>query len=99
MRRISFTRFTTSSLVPILLFAAAVTFAARRPRYGGTLTIDLQGRVTSLDPAQKQGSVADQVAQGRLLRLIADRLVTLDQFGQPKPELAISWQHDDKFMR
>lgn len=87
-----------SFLAAVIVFAMAAS-GARRPRYGGTLTVDLQGRVTSLDPAQKQGSVADQIAQGRLLRLIADRLVTLDQFGQPKPELAISWQHDGKFMR
>jgi peptide/nickel transport system substrate-binding protein len=99
MRRISFTRSTTGSLLFALLFVALPTSAARRPRYGGTLTIDLQARVTSLDPAQKQGSVADQIAQERLLRLIADRLVTLDQFGRPKPGLAISWQHNDKFTR
>ena len=99
MRRISFTRFTTSSLLFASLFLALATSAARRPRYGGTLTIDLQGRVTSLDPAQKQGSVADQIAQERLLRLIADCLTELGQFGQPKPGLAISWQHNDKFTR
>lgn len=99
MRRISFTRSTTSSLLVVVLFAAAVTFAARRPRYGGTLTIDLQARVSSLDPAQKQGSVADQIAQEQLLRLIADRLVELGQFGQPKPALAISWRHNDKSTR
>lgn len=99
MRRISFTRSTTGSLLFALLFIALPASAARRPRYGGTLTIDLQGRVTSLDPAQKQGSIADQIAQERLLGLVADRLVELDQFGQPKPALAISWQRDDKFTR
>ncbi len=99
MRRISFTWSTTSSLVFALLFVALATSAARRPRYGGTLTIDLQARVISLDPAQKQGNVADQIAQERLLRLIADRLVELDQSGQPKPALAVSWQHSDKFTR
>ena len=97
MRRISSARSTTSSLLFALLFLALATSAARRPRYGGTLTIDLQGRVTSLDPAQKQGSVADQIAQERLLRLIADRLVDLDQFGQPRPSLAVFWGHDDRF--
>ena len=99
MKRISFTRSTTGSLLFALLFLALPTSAARRPRYGGTLIIDLQARVTSLDPAQKQGSVADQIAQEQLLRLIADRLVELGQFGQPKPALAISWQHNDKFTR
>jgi peptide/nickel transport system substrate-binding protein len=63
------------------------------------LTVDLQARVIALDPAQKQGSVADQIAQERLVKLIADRLVEVDQFGQPKPGLAVSWQHNDKFTR
>ena len=99
MRRTSSARSTTSSLLFALLFVALPTSAARRPRYGGTLTVDLQGRATSLDPAQKQGSVVDEIAQERLLRLIADRLVTLDQFGRPKPALALSWQHDGKFTR
>lgn len=99
MRRISFTWSTTSSLVFALLFVALATSAARRPRYGGTLTVDLQARVIALDPAQKQGSVADQIAQERLLKLIADRLVEVDQFGQPKPGLAVSRQHNDKFTR
>ncbi|HLW44330.1 MAG TPA: ABC transporter substrate-binding protein, partial [Candidatus Acidoferrales bacterium] len=99
MRRISSARFISSSLLFASLFVALPTLAARRPRYGGTLNIDLQGRVTSLDPAQKQGSVPDQIAQERLLRLIADRLVELDQLGQPKSALASSWQHNDKFTR
>src|SRR5579872_3331666 len=99
MRRISSARCTTSSLLFALLFVALSASAARRPRYGGTLAIDFQARVTSLDPAQKQGSVADRIARERLLDLVADRLVELDQFGQPKPALAISWRHNDKFMR
>ena len=99
MRRTSFARSTTSSLLLALLFVTLPTPAARRPRYGGTLTVDLQGRVTSLDPAQKQGSVADRIAQERLLDLVADRLVTLDRFGRPIPALALSWQHNDQFTR
>ena len=99
MRRISFARSTTSSLLFALFFVALPTSAARRPRYGGTLTIDLQARVTSLDPAQKQRSVADQIAQERLLELVADRLITLDQFGRPQPSLAVFWGHDDRFQQ
>ncbi|HKV27899.1 MAG TPA: ABC transporter substrate-binding protein [Candidatus Acidoferrales bacterium] len=99
MRRISFAQFTASSLLFALFFIALAASAARRPRYGGRLTIELQGRVTSLDAAKKQRSVADQIAQERLLRLIADRLIDLDQFGQPKSDLAVSWQHNEKFTR
>ena len=85
------------SLALIVTIAALAASAARRPRYGGTLAVDLAGRVTSLDPAQQQAGVEDQLAQGRLLTLIADRLVTLDSHGQPQPSLAASWQHDAAF--
>jgi ABC-type transport system substrate-binding protein len=97
MRRIFSTRLTPSSLVLALLLAALAAGAARRPRYGGTLTVELAGRVMSLDPAQPQASVEDQIAQERLLTLFADRLVTLDDHGQPQPSLAASWQHDEAF--
>ena|SRR5487761_123145 len=99
MKRIASRYLAAASFFVAVLFFTLPLSAARRPRYGGTLNIDLQGRITSLDPAQKQATVADQIAQDRLLELIAERLVTLDQFGRPRPSLAISWRHDDKFTR
>ena len=97
MKRILFARITTSSLLLAALLAAMAAFAARRPRYGGTLFIDFEGRVNSLDPAQTPDSVVDRMAQSRILRLIADCLVTLDQSGQPQPALAVSWTHDEAY--
>jgi peptide/nickel transport system substrate-binding protein len=82
------------ALTLLVILAALAASAARRPRYGGTLTVELAGRVMSLDPAQPQATVEDQLAQDRILTLIADRLVTLDSHGQPQPSLATSWQHD-----
>ena len=80
------------SLALLLIVAALAASAARRPRYGGTLAVEFAGAVTSLDPAQPQDSVEDQLAQDRLLALIADRLVNLDDHGQPQPSLAWDWQ-------
>jgi len=99
MKRIASRYLAAASFSAALIVFAMAASGARRPRHGGTLNIDLQGRVTSLDPARKQATVADQIAQNRLLKLIADRLVTLDQFGRPQPSLAISWRHNDKFTR
>jgi peptide/nickel transport system substrate-binding protein len=82
------------TLTLLVILAAFAVSAARRPRYGGTLTVELAGRVMSLDPTQPQASVEDQLAQNRILTFIADRLVTLDSHGQPQPSLATSWQHD-----
>jgi peptide/nickel transport system substrate-binding protein len=97
MKRTLFARITTSSLLVAALFAAVAAFAARRPHYGGTLFIDFEGRVNSFDPAQTPDSTADRVAENRILELISDRLVSLDQFGQPQPALAVSWTHDEAY--
>ncbi|HEV2288929.1 MAG TPA: ABC transporter substrate-binding protein [Candidatus Acidoferrales bacterium] len=97
MKRTLFAQITTSSLLATALFAAIAAFAARRPRYGGTLFIDFEGRISSLDPAQTPDSIADRIAQNRIFELISDRLVMLDQFGQPQPALAVSWTHDETY--
>ncbi|HKW88941.1 MAG TPA: ABC transporter substrate-binding protein [Candidatus Acidoferrales bacterium] len=81
-------------LALLVILAALAATAARRPRYGGTLTIEFAGRVMSLDPVQPQASGEDHLAQERLLTLIADRLVTLDDHGQPRPSLA--WDFEKK---
>ena len=97
MKRTLFVRITTSSLLVAALFAAVAAVAARRPHYGGTLFIDFEGRVNSLDPAQTPDSTADRIAENRILELISDRLVSLDQFGQPQAALAVSWTHDEAY--
>ncbi|HVB07844.1 MAG TPA: ABC transporter substrate-binding protein [Candidatus Acidoferrales bacterium] len=99
MKRIASRYLAAASFLAALIVFAMAASGARRPRYGGTLNIDLQGRVTSLDPTRKQATVADGTVQEHLLELIADRLVALDRFGRPQPSLAISWRHNDKFTR
>ena len=69
---------------------AASLGAATRPRYGGTLRIELQSATASPMPATWRGNPAEE----RLAALLYDRLVRFDDSGRPQPELAISWQHD-----
>jgi ABC-type transport system substrate-binding protein len=64
---------------------ATGALAESRPRYGGTLVIELHDSITLTDPAEWPV---------RLVPLVYDRLVQLDEHGEPQPELAISWQHD-----
>lgn len=96
MKRIFFTRRMRNKLplTLLLIVASLAASAARRPRYGGTLTIELAGRVWLLDPARPQSTLEDQIVDDQILTLIADRLVTLDDHGQPQPALAKYWQHD-----
>jgi len=70
--------------------------AATRPRYGGTLRVELGAAPASLDPGQ---GVFPTSTQEQLATLLFDRLVELDQQGRPQPALAASWQHDPDYRR
>jgi peptide/nickel transport system substrate-binding protein len=79
-------RFTASSS---LLLACALVAGATRPHYGGTLRIQLLSPISRLD-----GSDAE-----RLLAIIGDTLLTSDDEGGSKGQLATEWQHDPSFKR
>jgi peptide/nickel transport system substrate-binding protein len=83
-------RFLAASSAACLALAAS---AATRPRYGGTLQVEIQARLSTFDPAESP-DVVEAEALGNLRELIFDRLVRLDPKGQPQPGLALSWEHD-----
>ncbi|MGH9498122.1 MAG: ABC transporter substrate-binding protein [Terriglobales bacterium] len=82
MKRRGFRLLATASL-----FLAALAGAETRPHYGGTLHVCLQAAPVTLDPAE-----AHWIDARNLFGLIFDRLVTLDDQGQPQPALATAWQ-------
>jgi peptide/nickel transport system substrate-binding protein len=84
-------------LVAASLLALGPAMAATRPRYGGTLRVELSASPTSFDPAQQ--SAFPTSTQGQLATLMFDRLVELDRQGMPRPGLATSWQHDPDYRR
>ena len=69
---------------------ASYALAAMRPRYGGTVRVEMQARVASLDPSRR----SDDFDANRVRALIYDHLVLLDAHAQPQPALALSWKHD-----
>ncbi|MBI1738274.1 MAG: hypothetical protein HYR58_03410, partial [Acidobacteria bacterium] len=75
-------------------FSVDSAAASTRPRYGGTLRVELSARVASLDPAEKPADGPEAIAKLRLLNLAFDPLVRLGENGQPKPALALSWKSD-----
>jgi ABC-type transport system substrate-binding protein len=87
MKRISF---------PLIVFLSAlvapVAAAEVRPHYGGTLHVQMGGIVSSLDPADIDQR--DTLAARNVLALLFDTLVAVDERGEPRPALAISWQAD-----
>jgi peptide/nickel transport system substrate-binding protein len=72
----------------------APTLASERPRYGGVLRVEMRERVNSMDPRGWNPDAADAGASERLLGLVFERLVRMNDAGQPEAGLAASWQHD-----
>jgi len=67
---------------------AAYLPGATRPRFGGTLTVELSTGM--LDPASPQGHLS--VA-------IAETLVRVNARGSIEPQLALAWQHEPDYKR
>ncbi len=86
-----------SCLLAVVAGAAAYSHAATRPRYGGTLRVEMRAYVNSMDPRDWYLGTPDSADSERLLALVFDRLVELDGDGRVAPALAIGWQHDANF--
>jgi len=86
MRRFAWRSLALISLIAFLAGARAET----RPHYGGTLGIEIHGALTFTDPGEWPPE---------LVALVYDSLVRLDERGEARPALAISWQHDPQFKR
>jgi ABC-type transport system substrate-binding protein len=77
------------------LFATTVLLdAARRPRYGGELRVEMRASLRTLDPTEIPEDPAALAAQRLWLPTVFETLVRLDDHGQPQPWLATSWVHD-----
>jgi peptide/nickel transport system substrate-binding protein len=79
-------------------FIFSLARASERPRYGGMLRVEMRARVNSMDPRGWNPDAADAGATERLLGLVFERLVRMNDAGQPQPALATTWQHDANFM-
>ncbi len=84
----------TVSLLLILGATAGEAEAARRPRYGGTLRVEMSALSVSLDPREGKAGAAQSGAAEKLARLVFERLVALDNYGRFQPQLAVAWKHD-----
>jgi peptide/nickel transport system substrate-binding protein len=93
MRHSAYLLFAAASL----LLAVRPAAGATRPRYGGTLRVEVGATPSSFDPAQQ--SAFPTSAEEQLATLMFDRLVEVDQQGTPRPALAASWQHDADYRR
>jgi ABC-type transport system substrate-binding protein len=82
------------SIVLLSFVAASHCLAASRPRYGGTLRIEILSPLSTLDPRATLPDNAEAAARRKLAAEVFETLVRLDDRGEPQPWLAISWTHD-----
>jgi len=72
------------ALLALSSFVISPLASATRPRYGGTLTVDLTPAWTTLEPSESEA----------LTPLVVETLVRINERGEPEPDLAVNWQHD-----
>ena len=83
-----------TSIVPVSL-ALLCGVGEARPRYGGTLRLEIRATVRNLNPADAAVDPLERAAKTNLLRQVFETLVRLDEKGRPQPQLAESWVHDE----
>jgi MarR-like DNA-binding transcriptional regulator SgrR of sgrS sRNA len=87
-------RFSITLAIAFLALAPAAATSAERPRYGGTLRIELRAASTSLDPRVWTAGSLEEAANEKLAALVFDRLLALDNYGRFQPQLATEWSRD-----
>jgi peptide/nickel transport system substrate-binding protein len=83
--------------VSLALLPAVQLCATKRPRYGGTLRVELRTPVISLDPREWKAGSVSAADDEKLASLVYDRLLTLDDYGRVQPSIASEWSHDASF--
>ncbi|WP_342723319.1 ABC transporter substrate-binding protein [Bradyrhizobium sp. B097] len=76
------------------LGAAAFAAPAHAQKQGGTLTVGQELDIPGFDPLKV--GVYDTSANTAAASIF-DTLMTLDEKGEPKPKLAVSWEHSEDF--
>jgi hypothetical protein len=80
-------------LLLVAALSAAPVHAAQRPRYGGTLRIEMRGNLTSFD-AKPAATADDELLRDIVLNSVCNRLLTLDADGDPRASLATAWRSE-----
>jgi peptide/nickel transport system substrate-binding protein len=83
--------FWSTFLAVVSLCVLAGEPGAARPRYGGTLRLQTQGTIRTLDPAIVPANAMDAGALRHMLPLVFETLIGVDSSGGLRPLLASSW--------
>src|SRR5208282_2701337 len=96
MRRINFPLLVLGS---VLLLRVATARAADKPRYGGTLRVEVHAASLSFDPREWKVGSLESATNEKLAALVLERLLALDNYGRFQPLLAIEWPHNASYKR
>src|SRR6266481_776725 len=99
MKRIEYRWHVVVSLLGCLTLLDGSVHPAERPKYGGTLRVELRATSLTLDPREWRMGTVDSATNEKLAALVFDRLVTLDNYGRFQPQLMTEWSHDATFKR
>ena len=91
-----------STLLAVASFIAVASVslsAATRPHFGGVLKIDVSAQLTRLEVAEANPSWQQQTVRDELLRMVYDRLTTIENTGRVAPMLVSGWEHSPDFKR
>ncbi|MFB3903198.1 MAG: ABC transporter substrate-binding protein [Acidobacteriota bacterium] len=87
------------ALTNIIVLTVLTAEAGRRPSYGGELRVRAAGQLAKLEPASSSFAPADAALRLRLLHLVFEGLVGLNDQGVPEALLAASWTCSPDFRR
>jgi hypothetical protein len=91
-------RFISACLALASACAAGAVVRAARPQYGGTLRVETDGTIRSLDPASAASGSAETMARRRAAGLVFETLVAAEADGL-RPLLATAWESDARGAR
>ena len=78
-------------LLAAITSLVALSVAATRPHYGGTLRVEMRGSFSSFDIGPDTNANRARV-RDIVLRNVCDRLTSIDAAGNPQPSLATAWR-------
>ncbi|RPJ58082.1 MAG: ABC transporter substrate-binding protein [Acidobacteria bacterium] len=87
------------ALISITIMTVLPADGGQRPFYGGDLRVRTSGQLTRLEPASSPTTATDFALRLRLLPLVFEGLVKLNEQGRPEPLLAIAWNSSADFRR
>ena len=99
MKLIEYRWLVVISLLSCLTILSGRVYSSDRPRYGGTLRVELRAASVSLDPREWKAGAMESATDEKLGALVFDRIVTLDIYRRFQPQLATEWSHDAAFKR